>query len=184
MEPHLPYLASAYFPQPVPHSALSPCLLSSSSLYTACHSNMGSLDTELSRCLTCHCTEYDWRACNADDYTCSKCKDLISFGSQRDAFLKLYHHLTSTLPQPLSLPYLFEYLYPVSLRYKYTCIQRQQTLRFFLLGAAYTVNYIYNLHTRLQEQIRRGYTRRGNTYYQQIWNDETDFLTIVCDFLI
>ena len=145
---------------------------------------MGSLDTELSRCLTCHCTEYDWRACNADDYTCSKCKDLISFGSQRKAFLKLYHHLTNILPLPLLLPYLFEYLYPVSLRYKYTRIQRQQTLRFFLLGAAYTVNYIYNLHTRLQEQIRRGYTRKRKTYYQQSWNDETDFLTIVCDFLI
>ena len=145
---------------------------------------MGSLASELSRCLTCHCTEYDWRACNADDYTCSKCKDLFSFASKRNAFLKLYHHLTSILPQPLSLPYLFEYLYPVSLRYKYTHIQRQQTLRLLLLGAAYTVNYIYNLHTQLQEQIRRGHTRRGKTYYQQSWNDETDFLTVVCEFIV
>ena len=145
---------------------------------------MGSLATELSRCLTCHCMECDWRACNADDYTCAKCKDLISFDSQRNAFLKIYHHLTGVLPQPLSLPSLFEYLYPASLRYKHTRIQRQQTLRFFLLGAAFTINYFYNLHTRLQEQIRRGYTRRGKTYYQQSWNEETDFLTIVCDFLI
>ena len=145
---------------------------------------MGSQDVELSMCLTCYRMEWDWRACYADDYTCAKCKDLISFDSQRNAFIKIYHHLTGVLPQPLSLPSLFEYLYPASLRYKHTRIQRQQTLRFFLLGAAFTTNYFYNLHTRLQEQIRRGYTRRGKTYYQQSWNEETDFLIIVCDFLI
>ena len=145
---------------------------------------MGSQDVELSMCLTCYRMEWDWRACYADDYTCAKCKDLTSFDFQRNAFIKIYHHLTGVLPQPLSLPSLFEYLYPASLRYKHTRIQRQQTLRCFLLGAAYTTNYFYNLHIQLQEQIRRGYTRRGKTYYQQSWNDETDFLTIVCDFLI
>ena len=145
---------------------------------------MGSQDVELSRCFTCYRIEWDWRACYADAYTCAKCKDLINFDSKRNAFIKIYHHLTGVLPQPLSLPSLFEYLYPASLRYKHTRIQRQQTLRFFLLGAAFTTNYFYNLHTRLQQQIIKGYTRRGKTYYQQSWNEQTDFLTNVCDFLI
>ena len=145
---------------------------------------MGSYDIEISMCLTCYRMEWDWRACYEDDYTCANCKDLTSFDFQRNAFIKMYHHLTGVLPHQLSLPSLFEYLYPASLRYKHTRIQRQQTLRCFLLGAAYTTNYFYNLHIQLQEQIRRGYTRRGKTYYQQSWNEEMDFLTIACDFLI
>ena len=151
----------------------------------------GRHDTQLTRCLSCHCLELDWRGYRdglllnvADVYTCSKCKDLDCVESQRNAFLKQYHHLTNILPLPLSLPYLFEYLYPLSLRHKHTRIQRQQTLRFLLLGSAYTVNYIYNLHTQLQEQVRWGHTRTGRTYYQRSWNDQTDLLTVLCAFLI
>ena len=143
---------------------------------------MGSQDVELSRCFTCYRIEWDWRACYADDYTCANCKDLTSFDLQRKAFIKMHHHLTGALPHPLSLSSLFEHLYPI--RYKHTRIQRQQTLRCFLLGAPYTINFFYNLHIQLHEQITRGYTRGGRTYHQQSWNDETDFLTVVCDFLI
>ena len=128
--------------------------------------------------------EFDWRVYYEDVYTCSKCKDLDCFESQRNAFLKLYHHLSSILPLPLSLPYLFDYLYPLSLRHKHTRIHRQRALFFFLLGSAYTDNYIYNLHTQLQEQIRRGHRWKGRTYYQRSWNNQTDFLIVLCAYLI
>ena len=132
---YLPHLPSAYFSQPVPHSALASRQLSSSSLNAACLCTMGSLDTELSTCFSCHCMEFDWRVYYEDVYTCSKCKDLDCFESQRNAFLKLYHHLTSILLLPLSLPYLFDYLYPLSLRHKLTRIQRQRAVQFFILGS-------------------------------------------------
>ena len=91
--------------------------------------------------------EFDWRVYYEDVYTCSKCQDLERFESHRNSFLTLYHHLTGILPLPLSLPHLLDYLYPLSLRHKHTRIQRQRTLRLCLLGASYTDNYIYNLHT-------------------------------------
>ena len=78
---YLPYLPSAYFSQPVPHSALASRQLSSSSLNAACLCTMGSLDTEISRCFSCHCMEFDWRVYYEDVYTCSKCKDLDCFES-------------------------------------------------------------------------------------------------------
>ena len=143
---------------------------------------MGSYDIEMSWCYTCWRTEWDWRVCYEGDYTCANCKDLTSFDRQRKAFIKMHHHLTGVLPHPLSLSSLFEHLYPIS--YKHTRIQRQQTLRCFLLGAPYTTNFFYDLHIQMHEQIRRGYRRGGKNYHQQSWNDETDFLTVVCDFLI
>ena len=87
---------------------------------------MGSQDVELSMCFSCYRMEWDWRACYADDYTCAKCQDLTSFDFQRNAFIKMYNHLTGELRHPLSLPSLFEYLYPASLSYKHTRIQQQQ----------------------------------------------------------
>ena len=145
---------------------------------------MGTQNTELIRCFSCHCMEFDWRIYYEDVYTCSKCKDLERFESHRNSFLTLYHHLIGVLPLPLSLPHLFDYLYPSNLRHKHTHIQRKRTLRLFLLGASYTDNYIYNLHTQLQEQMKRGHRWTSRIYYQQCWNDQTDFLTILCAFFI
>ena len=145
---------------------------------------MGTQNTELIRCLSCHRMELDWRIHYEDDYTCSKCEDLQRFESHRNSFLTLYHHLEGILPLPLSLPHLFDYLYPSNLRHKHTRIQRKRTLRLFLLGASYTDNYIYNLHTQLQEQMMRGHRWRGRLYYQKSWNDQTEFITVLCAFLI
>ena len=150
-----------------------------SSLNVACLCTMGSQDTQIITCFSCQCTEFDWRWHFEDVYTGSKCKDLEGVESQRNAFLKLFHHLTSTLSLPLSLS-LFDYLYPLSLRHKHTYIQRRHTLQFFLLGSAGTGNYMYNLHTQLQEQMRSGHRWKGRTYYQRTWNNQTDFLTVVC----
>ena len=109
-------------------------LISSSSLNVACLCTMGTQNTELIRCLSRHCMEFDWRMYYEDDYTCPKCEDLQRFESHRNSFLTLYHHLTGILPLPLSLPHLFYYLYPSNLRHKHTRIQRQRTLRLFLFG--------------------------------------------------
>ena len=131
-------------------------LLSSSHWNAACLSTMygrpGSHDTQLTRCLSCHCLELDWRGYRvglllnvADVYTCSKCKDLDCIESQRNAFLNLFHYLTSTLLPPILLPFLFDYLYPLSLRRKHIRIQRQraQTISYWALPARRTTSTIY-----------------------------------------
>ena len=142
---------------------------------------MGSYDIEISMCFTCYRTEWNWRVCYEGDYTCANCKDLTSFDLQRKAFIKMHHHLTGVLPHPLSLSSLFEHLYPIS--YKHTRIQRQQTLRCFLLGAPHTSNFFNDLRIKAWEQ-RRGIRRGGKNYRQLSWDNETDFITAVCDFLI
>ena len=170
-------------------------LLSSSHLNATCLSTMygrpGRHDTQLTRCLSCHCLELDWRGYRdglllnvADVYTCSKCKDLDCFESQRNAFLNLFHHLTSTLLPPILLPFLFDYFYPLSLRHKHIRIQRQRALNIFLLGSPGTKNHIYNLHAQLREQMRRGHRWKGKTYYQRSWNNQTDILTVLCAYFI
>ena len=169
-------------------------LLSSSHLNAACLSTMygrpGSHDTQLTRCISCHCLKLDWRGYRdglllnvADVYTCSKCKDLDCFESQRNAFLNVFHHLTSTLLPPILLPFLFDYLYPLRLRHKHTRIQRHRTLKKFILGSPGTENHIYNLHEQLREQMRWGHRWKGKTYYQRSWNNQ-DLLTVLCAYLI
>ena len=64
-------------------------LISSSSLNVACLCTMGSQNTELEKCFSCHCMEFDWRVYYQDVYTCSKCKDLDCFESQRNSCLNL-----------------------------------------------------------------------------------------------
>ena len=121
-------------------------LLRSNHFNASCLSTMygrpGRHDTQLTMCFFCHCLELDWRGygnrmlLNAGDvYICSKCKDLDCLGSHRNAFLKIFHHLTNILPLPILLPFLFDYLYPLKLRHRHTRIQRQRTLKFFLLGS-------------------------------------------------
>ena len=80
----------------------------------------GRNDTKLITCLSCQHMEFNWRWYFEDVYICSKCKDLDSLGSHRNAFLKLFHHLTNTLPLPILLPFLFDYLYPVELRHRHS----------------------------------------------------------------
>ena len=120
-------------------------LLSSSHLFAACLSTMcrrpDSRDTQLTRCFSCQCLEFDWRGYRdglclnvADVYTCSKCKDLDYLESQRYSFLNLSQHLTSTLRLLILLPFLSDYLYPLSLRHKHTRTQRLRTLQLFLQG--------------------------------------------------
>ena len=166
-------------------------LLSSSHWNAACLSTMygrpGSHDTQLTRCLSCHCLELDWRGYRdglllnvADVYTCSKCKDLQRFESHRNSLFTLYHHLIGVMLLLLSLPHFVDYLHPSNLHHKHTHIQRKRTLRLVLLGASYTDNYIYNLHTQVQEQTKRGHRWRGRLYYQKSWNDQTDLLTVLC----
>ena len=145
----------------------------------------------LTMCFFRHCLELDWRGygnrmlLNAGDvYICFKCKDLDCLGSHRNAFLKIFHHLTNTLPLPILLPFLFDYLYPLELRHRHTRIQRQRTLKFFLLGSPGTVNFFFNLHTLLQEQMRWGHRWKGKTYYQQSRYYQNDLLTFLCAYLI
>ena len=120
-------------------------LLSSSHWNAACLSTMygrpGSHDTQLTRCISCHCLKLDWRGYRdglllnvADVYTCSKCKDLECFESRKNAFLNFFHHLTSILLPPILLPFLFDYFYPLKLRHKHIRIQRQRGLFLFLIG--------------------------------------------------
>ena len=117
-------------------------LLSSSHLFAACLSTMfrrpDSRDTQLTRCFSCHCLEFDWRGYRdglclnvADVYTCSKCKDLDYLESQRYSFLNLSQALCFFL-----LPFLSDYLHPLSLRHKHTRTQRLRTLQLFLQGLA------------------------------------------------
>ena len=63
-----------------------------------------------------------------------KCKDLDYLESQRYSFLNLSQHLTSILLLPILLPFLSDYLYPLSLRHKHTRTQRLRTLQLFLQG--------------------------------------------------
>ena len=86
--------------------------------------------------------EFNWLWYFEDVYTCYKYNDLDCIGSHRNAFLKIFHHLTNTLPLPIILPFLFDYLYPVELRHRHTRIQRQRALKFFLLGSPGTVNLV------------------------------------------
>ena len=53
----------------------------------------GRNDTQLITCLSCQHMELNWRWYFEDVYTCSKCNDLDSLGSHRNAFLKLFHPL-------------------------------------------------------------------------------------------
>ena len=105
-------------------------LINSSSLNVACLCTTGTQNTELIRCLPCHRMEFDWRIHYEDDYTCSKCEDLQRFEFNRNSFFTLYHHLKGILPLPLSLPHLFDYLYPTKLRHKHTHIQRKPPYNF------------------------------------------------------
>ena len=144
----------------------------------------GRNDTQLITCRSCQRMEFNWRWYFEDVYTCSKCKDLDSLGSHRNAFLKLFHNLTNTLPRPILLPFLFDYLYPVELRHRHTRIQQQRTLKFFLLGSPGTQNFFFNLHTLLQEQMRWGHRWKGKTYYQQSLYYQNDLMILVCAYLI
>ena len=116
-------------------------------------------------CLSCQHMGFNWRWYPEDIYICSKCKDLESQGSHRNAFLKLLYHLTNTLPPPFLLPFLFDYLYPVELRHRHTRTQQRRTLKLFLLGSPGTQNFFFNLHKLLQEQMRWGHRWKGKTYY-------------------
>ena len=144
----------------------------------------GRNDTKLITCLSCQHMEFNWRWYFEDVYFCSKCKDLENLGSHRNAFLKLLHHLTNTLPPPILLPFLFDFLYPVELRHRHTRTQQQRTLKFFLLGSPGTQNFFFNLHTLLQEQMRWGHRWKGKTYYQQSRYYQNDLLTLLCAYLI
>ena len=115
-------------------------LLSSSHLFAACLSTMcrrlDSRDTQLTRCFSCHCLEFDWRGYRdglclnvADVYVCSKCKDLDYLESQRYSFLNLSQAFCFFL-----LPFLSDYLHLLSLRHKHTHTQRLRTLQLFLQG--------------------------------------------------
>ena len=170
-------------------------LLRSNHFNASCLSTMygrpGRHDTQLTMCFFCHCLELDWRGYGnrlllnvGDVYTCSKCKDLDCLGSHRNAFLKIFHHLTNTLPLPILLPFLFDYLYPLELRHRHTRIQRQRTLKFFLLGSPGTENFFFNLHTLLREQMRWGHRWKGKTYYQRSRYYQNDLLTFLCAYLI
>ena len=144
----------------------------------------GRNDTQLITCFSCQHMEFNWRWYFEDVYICSKCKDLDSLGSHRNAFLKLFHHLTNILPPPILLPFLFDYLYPVELRHRHTRTQQQRTLKFFLLGSPGTQNFFFNLHKQLQEQMRWGHKWKGKTYYQQSRYYQNDLLTLLCAYLI
>ena len=120
------------------------CLAQATCMQLALSTTFGrpdSRDTQLTRCFSCHCLEFDWRGYRdglclnvADVYTCSKCKDVDYLESQRCSFLNLSQHLTSILLLHILLLLLSDYRYPLSLRHKHTRTQRLRTLQLFLQG--------------------------------------------------
>ena len=142
-------------------------------------------DIRTNTCLTCQLLEINWNWHHEDYFVCSRCSDLAKQESHRRAFLKLFPHQANTLPSPVLLPYLFDFLYPVEMRHKHTRIQQIRTLKFFLLGLPGTGNSLFALHVQLVIlQQNAAHLRRGKTYFQPNEHHMNDLLTNVCMYLI
>ena len=140
----------------------------------------GHSDVQTATCPTCQLLEINWNWHHADFFICSKCSDLAKQNAHRSAFLKLF---ANALPSPFLLPYVFEYLYPETIKLYHSRIQQIRTLKLSLLGFSGSSNSLFALHIRLLEQ-NLAYHQRGNTLYQPNRLHGKDLLTSVCMYLI
>ena len=146
---------------------------------------------EIAVCTLCNRSEFNWQP-DADDfgipaYNCTLCSDHARQERCLGSFNTLHRRLLHDLPLPFSID-LFGHIYPTT--YKQWILlnkdnreQRVSTMRWILSGAPWTQNFIYDLHHKINEQIRKGYTWKGRRYYPTSWNDHSDLFSAVIDYL-
>ena len=146
---------------------------------------------EIESCAHCNRTEIERRPLEDEEdlpsYICTVCIDQQRVVRLRSGFVVLHRHLFYELPPHIPQE-LFAYVFPTNYRQwlslnRCNREQRNQTLRFFLCGAPWTRNHIYDLHQRLQTQIDRGCLWKGRRYRISSWDCRTDLLTVLCNFL-
>ena len=140
----------------------------------------GHSDVQTVTCPTCQLLEINLNWHPIDFFICSKCSDLAKQIAHRNAFLKLF---ANALPFSFLLPYIFEYLYPETIKLYHSRTQQIRTLKLSLLGFSGSSNSLFALHIRLLKQTLF-YNQKGNTLYQPSRLKGEDLLTRVCNYLI
>ena len=155
-------------------------------------STMGShYRVEIAVYTLCNRSEFNWQH-DEDDfgipaYNCTLCSDHARQEQCLNSFNTLHRRLLHDLPMPFSID-LFDHIYPTThkqLKFpnKDNREQRVSMMRWILSGAPWTRNSIYDLHQKINEQIRRGHIWKGRRYHPTSWNDRTDLFSAVIDYL-
>ena len=152
---------------------------------------MGSYDVNISACILCTTTEFDWGPTGNSDsagYVCSKCLDLQSHERHRAIIHTLLRKLHKALPQRCA-SYIYDFVYPTNHSQwrrlnRRNYMQRTRTLQFFLGGAPCSNNYIHDLHQQLQQQRTVGLLWKGKRYCTSSWGTHTDLYVVLCNFRI
>ena len=140
----------------------------------------GHSDVQTATCLSCQSLEINWNWHPTDFFICSKCSDLAKHIAHRNAFLKIF---ANALPISFLLPFIFEYLYPETIKHYHARIQQIRTLKLSLLGLSGSSNSLFALHIQLREH-NLAYHQKGNTLYQPSRLQGEDLLTRVCNLLL
>ena len=152
---------------------------------------MTTYDLNIRKCASCSTKEIRWLYkdnTETADYICTRCLDLLCRNKHRNAFLTMHRQTFKALPQ-MCKHNIYDFIHPVNHsqwrefnRHNYS--QRSSTIRLFLAGAPWTLNWIHDLHRKLQRQSRRDIMWRGKVYRTSSWDSYTDIYGVLCGFLI